>query len=55
MIFLVGRAGFEPATNGLKVRCGGNLPEFTEIVPDLSPLFFRACSLILKFTGIVVD
>jgi len=21
LIFLVGRAGFEPATNGLKVRC----------------------------------
>lgn len=24
LIFLVGRAGFEPATNGLKVRCSTN-------------------------------
>ncbi len=24
LIYLVGRAGFEPATNGLKVRCSTN-------------------------------
>jgi len=24
LIWLVGRAGFEPATNGLKVRCSTN-------------------------------
>jgi hypothetical protein len=24
LVFLVGRAGFEPATNGLKVRCSTN-------------------------------